>query len=34
MERAGPVMGNPDWMQLEMFQDMFTRAQNADVIYP
>ena len=28
------VMGNPDWMQLEMFQDMFTRAQNADAIYP
>jgi crotonobetainyl-CoA:carnitine CoA-transferase CaiB-like acyl-CoA transferase len=28
------VMGNPDWMQLEMFQDMYARAQNADVIYP
>jgi benzylsuccinate CoA-transferase BbsF subunit len=28
------VMGNPDWTQLEMFQDMFVRAQNADVIYP
>ncbi|MBW2241909.1 MAG: CoA transferase [Deltaproteobacteria bacterium] len=28
------VMGNPDWMQLEMFQDMATRAQNADAIYP
>jgi len=28
------VMGNPDWMQLEMFQDMYTRAQNADAIYP
>ncbi len=28
------VMGNPDWMQLEMFQDMFTRAENADAIYP
>ena len=28
------VMGNPDWMQLEMFQDMFVRAQNADAIYP
>ncbi|MBW2445950.1 MAG: CoA transferase [Deltaproteobacteria bacterium] len=28
------VMGNPDWMQLEMFQDMFTRAQNTDAIYP
>jgi crotonobetainyl-CoA:carnitine CoA-transferase CaiB-like acyl-CoA transferase len=28
------VMGNPEWAQLEMFEDMFTRAQNADVIYP
>jgi crotonobetainyl-CoA:carnitine CoA-transferase CaiB-like acyl-CoA transferase len=28
------TMGNPDWMQLEMFQDMYTRAQNADAIYP
>ena len=28
------VMGNPDWMQTEMFQDMYARAQNADVIYP
>jgi len=28
------VMGNPEWAQLEMFQDMFVRAQNADVIYP
>ncbi len=28
------VMGNPDWMQLEMFQDMFSRAENADFIYP
>jgi len=28
------VMGNPEWAQLEMFDDMFTRAQNADVIYP
>ncbi len=28
------VMGNPDWMQLEMFQDMYARAQNADLIYP
>ncbi len=28
------VMGNPEWMQIEMFQDMFTRAQNADAIYP
>ncbi|MFQ5352048.1 MAG: CaiB/BaiF CoA transferase family protein, partial [Candidatus Binatia bacterium] len=28
------AMGKPDWMQLDMFKDMFTRAQNADVIYP
>ena len=27
------VMGNPDWMQLEMFEDMFARAENADFIY-
>ena len=28
------VMGNPDWMLLEMFQDMFVRAQNAEAMYP
>jgi benzylsuccinate CoA-transferase BbsF subunit len=28
------AMGNPDWMQLEMFQDMYVRAQNSDAIYP
>lgn len=28
------VMGDPDWAQTEMFQDMFARAQNSDVIYP
>ena len=28
------VMGNPDWTQLEMFQDMFVRAQNAEAMYP
>ncbi len=28
------VMGDPEWAQLDMFQDMFVRAQNADVIYP
>ena len=28
------VMGDPDWMQLEMFQDMFVRAQNAEAMYP
>jgi len=27
-------MGDPDWAQTEMFQDMFARAQNSDVIYP
>ncbi|MCC4118246.1 CoA transferase [Aromatoleum toluclasticum] len=27
------VMGDPDWASLEMFQDMYSRAQNADVIY-
>jgi crotonobetainyl-CoA:carnitine CoA-transferase CaiB-like acyl-CoA transferase len=28
------VMGDPDWAQAEMFQDMFARAQNSDLIYP
>jgi len=28
------AMGDPDWMQLEMFQDMFVRAQNAEAMYP
>ncbi len=28
------VMGNPEWMQVDLFQDMFSRAQNADMIYP
>jgi len=28
------AMGNPEWMQVELFQDMFSRAQNADMIYP
>jgi crotonobetainyl-CoA:carnitine CoA-transferase CaiB-like acyl-CoA transferase len=28
------AMGDPEWAQAEMFQDMFARAQNADVIYP
>ncbi|MEB2345769.1 MAG: CoA transferase [Deltaproteobacteria bacterium] len=28
------VMGEPEWAQLEMFRDMFVRAQNADLIYP
>jgi crotonobetainyl-CoA:carnitine CoA-transferase CaiB-like acyl-CoA transferase len=28
------VMGDPEWAQIDMFQDMFSRAQNSDVIYP
>jgi len=28
------AMGDPEWARLEMFQDMFVRAQNADMIYP
>jgi crotonobetainyl-CoA:carnitine CoA-transferase CaiB-like acyl-CoA transferase len=28
------AMGDPEWAQLELFDDMFSRAQNADVIYP
>jgi benzylsuccinate CoA-transferase BbsF subunit len=28
------AMGDPDWARVDMFQDMFARAQNADVIYP
>ena len=28
------TMGNPDWAQLEIFEDMFVRGQNADAIYP
>ncbi len=27
------VMGDPEWADLEMFNDMYTRAQNADLIY-
>jgi len=27
------VMGDPEWAQLEMFQDMFVRGENADLIY-
>lgn len=27
------VMGDPEWAQLEMFQDMFARGENADLIY-
>ncbi len=27
------VMGDPDWADLDMFQNMKTRAENADVIY-
>jgi crotonobetainyl-CoA:carnitine CoA-transferase CaiB-like acyl-CoA transferase len=28
------VMGDPDWMRMEMFQEMLVRAQNADALYP
>jgi crotonobetainyl-CoA:carnitine CoA-transferase CaiB-like acyl-CoA transferase len=28
------VMGNPEWMQLDMFQDMAVRAQHQDMMYP
>ncbi|MCG3168865.1 MAG: Succinyl-CoA--L-malate CoA-transferase alpha subunit [Pseudomonadales bacterium] len=27
------VMGNPEWADLDLFQDMFQRAQNADFLY-
>src|SRR5690606_28981726 len=27
------VMGDPEWAQLDIFDDMYTRAQNADLIY-
>jgi len=28
------VMGNPEWADLDLFQDMRMRAENADLIYP
>ena len=28
------VMGNPAWARAELFRDVFTRAENADLIYP
>ena len=28
------VMGDPDWMQLEQFKDMFVRAEHAEAMYP
>jgi len=28
------AMGNPEWAEPEIFQDMFARAQNADLLYP
>jgi len=28
------TMGDPEWMQLEVFQDMFSRAQNQEAMYP
>ncbi len=30
----GRVMGDPDWTQLEMFKDMFVRAENSEAMYP
>ena len=27
------VMGDPEWATLDIFDDMYSRAQNADVIY-
>ncbi|MBV6417632.1 MAG: Succinyl-CoA--L-malate CoA-transferase beta subunit [Steroidobacteraceae bacterium] len=27
------VMGDPEWARLEMFNDMYVRAQNADIMY-
>ncbi len=27
------AMGNPEWAQLDMFDDMFVRGENADLIY-
>jgi crotonobetainyl-CoA:carnitine CoA-transferase CaiB-like acyl-CoA transferase len=28
------AMGSPEWAQVELFQDMFERARNAELIYP
>jgi len=28
------AMGDPEWAQVELFDDMFERGRNADVIYP
>ncbi len=28
------AMGDPEWAQIDLFDDMFVRAQNADMIYP
>jgi crotonobetainyl-CoA:carnitine CoA-transferase CaiB-like acyl-CoA transferase len=28
------VMGNPEWADIELFDNMLMRAQNADLIYP
>lgn len=30
----GHAMGDPEWMQVDLFQDMGQRAQNADMMYP
>jgi crotonobetainyl-CoA:carnitine CoA-transferase CaiB-like acyl-CoA transferase len=28
------VMGRPEWSEVEMFEDMFVRGRNADLLYP
>jgi crotonobetainyl-CoA:carnitine CoA-transferase CaiB-like acyl-CoA transferase len=28
------VLGNPDWAEIDLFDNMSSRAQNADLIYP
>lgn len=28
------AMGDPEWAQIDLFDDMFMRAQNSDMIYP
>ena len=28
------AIGSPEWAQVEMFEDMFVRGENADIIYP
>jgi len=33
-EGLARAMGDPDWARLDIFQDMFSRAQNAEALYP